>query len=194
MNAVRSEHPEIDPHATAVSIGPLKRRHLRAVMRIEQVVYPRPWTLSVFHGELAMKRQRVYLAAKVGSQLVGYAGAMLVESDVHVTNIAVAPAWRRHKIGTRLLATVARQGIARGGQNLTLEVRVSNVAAQELYRRFGLTPAGMRRRYYENTEDAIVMWANDIHEPAYAARLDQLMTEVPGTTIYEPGITSGGLS
>ncbi len=191
MNAVRSEVPMPDPAATAVRIGPLKRRHLRTVMRIEQLVYPRPWTVGVFHGELALKRERVYLAAKVGSQVVGYAGAMLVEHDIHITNIAVDPQWHRHKIGTRLLATVVVQGIARGAQNLTLEVRVSNVGAQELYRRFGLSPAGIRRRYYENSEDAIVMWANDVHLPEYEHRLARLVAAVPGSTTYESVIVPG---
>ncbi|MCU1345839.1 MAG: ribosomal-protein-alanine acetyltransferase [Acidimicrobiia bacterium] len=191
MSAMRSESPVPDPQATSVRVGPLKRRHLRAVMRIEQQVYPRPWTMGVFHGELALKRERVYLAAKVGSQLVGYAGAMLVEGDIHITNIAVDPQWHRHKIGTRLLATVVRQGIARGAHNLTLEVRVSNVGAQELYRRFGLSPAGMRRRYYENSEDAIVMWANDVHLPEYEERLQRLMAAVPGSTTYESLIVVG---
>ncbi len=174
-----------DPSALMVKVGPLKRRHLRSVLRIEQQVYPRPWTLAVFHGELALKQERCYLAARVGSRVVGYAGVMLVDADAHVTNIAVDPTWQRHHIGTRLLVALARQSVIRGSRNLTLEVRVSNVGAQEMYRSFGFAPAGMRRRYYENVEDAIVMWANDIDQPAYADRLESLMAATPGATVYE---------
>jgi ribosomal-protein-alanine N-acetyltransferase len=54
---------------------------------------------------------------------------------------------------------------------LTLEVRHTNTAAQELYRRFGFVPAGVRRKYYENTDDAIVMWCQDIQQDAFRQRL-----------------------
>ena len=70
-----------------------------------------------------------------------------------------------HGIGTRLLAELAWAAIERGCAAMTLEVRVTNVGAQELYRRFGFAPAGVRKRYYENTEDAIVMWCHDIDTP-----------------------------
>jgi len=58
---------------------------------------------------------------------------------------------------------------------MTLEVRHTNVAAQSLYRRFGFVPAGIRKRYYENTEDALVMWAHDIQDAAYQTRLENVM-------------------
>ena len=80
---------------------------------------------------------------------------------------------------------MVRQSLARGAKNLTLEVRVSNAAAQELYRRFGMMPAGVRRKYYENTDDAIVMWANDIDSDAYLSRLVSIEQSVPGSTTFE---------
>jgi ribosomal-protein-alanine N-acetyltransferase len=102
---------------------------------------------------------------------------MFVVDDAHVTNIAVAGAHRRSGVGTRLLAEQAWAAIAHGCQALTLEVRASNEAAQALYREFGFVPAGVRKRYYENTEDAIVMWCTDIAETAYRERLASLCPE-----------------
>jgi ribosomal-protein-alanine N-acetyltransferase len=64
-------------------------------------------------------------------------------------------------------------------------VRVGNDGAQQLYRRFGFVPAGMRKRYYEGTDDAIVMWAHDIGEPAYRARLDEIERSIGGLTEWE---------
>ena len=62
--------------------------------------------------------------------------------------------------------------MARGATALTLEVRPSNHGAQELYRRFGFAPAGMRKLYYRDPdEDGLIMWAHDIDEPAYLTRL-----------------------
>ena len=154
-------------------IEPMRRRHLRNVLTIEARVYPKPWTLGVFHTELEAARvgDRHYVVARVDGEVVGYGGVMFVGDEAHVTNIAVDPDWHRRRIGSRLLVALAHIAIERGCRHLSLEVRVSNTAAQELYRRFGFAPAGIRQRYYENVEDAIVMWCHDIDTPAYLERL-----------------------
>ena len=180
--AARVPEP-IDPAALAVTIVPMRRRHLRSVLRIEAQVYPRPWSLSLFVSELALRTSRAYIVARVDGNLAGYAGMMFAGDDAHVTTIAVDPEWHRHKIGTRLLLQLAREAVVRGARHLTLEVRVSNTAAQGLYRRFGFRPAGIRKNYYvETNEDALVMWADDIDTPDYAARLTAIEAGVPGTT------------
>ena len=103
-----------------------------------------------------------------------------------ITTLAVDPAWHRQHLGTRLLHALATAAIERGAKNLTLEVRASNQAAQELYRSFGFAPAGIRKGYYvETKEDAIIMWANDVDSPGYAERLAALEAAVPGTTTHE---------
>lgn len=178
--------PQPEPQDLDVVVGPMRRRHLRGVMRIEQQVYPRPWSMGLFMTELAYRESRVYLTARVGSSVVGYGGLMLVVDDGHITTLAVDPRWHRYKLGTRILLTLARSGIDRGAKNLTLEVRASNAPAQALYRAFGFAPAGVRKGYYvETKEDAIVMWANDVDTPAYADRLVALEATVPGTTVLE---------
>jgi ribosomal-protein-alanine N-acetyltransferase len=174
------------PTELDVTVTPMRRRHLRGVLRIESQVYPRPWSLGLFMSELGFRNSRVYLVARVGSSVVGYAGLMLVAGDGHVTTIAVDPDWHRSKIGTRLLLHLARQGIAHGVDNLTLEVRVGNTGAQEMYRAFGFAPAGVRKGYYtETNEDAIVMWATDVGTPEYAARLAAIEAAMPGTTTLD---------
>jgi ribosomal-protein-alanine N-acetyltransferase len=169
-----------------VTMAPLRRRHLRSVLRIEAQVYPRPWSLGLFMSELALKTTRSYLAAKVGNEVVGYAGLMITGSDAHVTTVAVDPAWQRQGIGTRLMLGLSDAAVARGCTGLTLEVRVSNTGAQAMYRRFGFAPAGVRKNYYtETNEDAIVMWAHDIDLPEHRARLDAIAAAVSGTTAWE---------
>jgi [ribosomal protein S18]-alanine N-acetyltransferase len=164
-------------------IEPLRRRHLANVMNIERVSYPKPWSLEVFHSELelARKGERHYIVARAGAEVVGYAGLMFVVGDAHVTNIAVAPDRQRSGVATRLLAEVAWRAIGRGCEAMTLEVRASNTGAQALYRSFGFVPAGVRQRYYENTEDAIVMWCHDIGEDSFCKQLASLSPEsAPG--------------
>ena len=172
--------------ASHVTISPMRRRHLRNVLRIEAEVYPRPWSLGLFMSELGLKTTRVYLVARIHNQVVGYAGLMLTGSDGHVTTVAVDPEWQRNGIATRLLLGLTGAAIARGCTGLTLEVRASNDGAKELYRRFGFAPAGVRKNYYtETNEDAIVMWAHDVDLPAHRERLDAIAATLPGTTTWE---------
>lgn len=181
---------DIDPAASAteVHLVPMRRRHLRSVTRIESQVYPRPWSLPLFMSELNLRSSRVYYVARIDGSVVGYCGLMLVQEDAHITTIAVDPAWHRHKVGTRLLLNAVRQAAARGAQRLTLEVRMSNAGAQDLYQKFGFEPAGVRKNYYaESKEDALIMWAYGIDTDAYASRLARIEAAIPGSTLIEDG-------
>jgi [ribosomal protein S18]-alanine N-acetyltransferase len=157
-------------------IVPMRRAHIRKIMPIEQQVYPRPWTPQVFVEELEQARvgKRHYLVGTIGNELVGYGGLLYVENDAHVTNIAVDPMWRSRGIATELLLDLAWEANRRGCEAMTLEVRHTNVAAQQLYRRFGFVPAGVRKKYYENRDDAIVMWCAGVQEPEFAERLRKI--------------------
>jgi ribosomal-protein-alanine N-acetyltransferase len=175
-----------DADALEVHITPMRRRHLRGVLRIEQQVYPRPWTFGLFLGEISQRASRVYVVARVGAEVVGYAGMFRAVDDGHVTTIAVDPAWQRHGIATRMLLALARAAVERGCRNLTLEVRMSNSGAQALYQHFGFVPAGVRKGYYPETrEDALVMWANDVDTETYAVRLREIEAAVPGRTVID---------
>jgi ribosomal-protein-alanine N-acetyltransferase len=172
--------------AVTVVVAPMRRRHVRSVLRIEEQVYPRPWTSSLFLSELALRSSRAYYIARVGREIVGYAGVMISFEDSHVTTLAVDPAWQRRGIATRLMVALVRESLVRGAQHMTLEVRMSNKGAQDLYRRFGFAPVGVRKNYYpETNEDALVMWVHDIDAPEYARLLTGLEGRVPGDTVYE---------
>lgn len=169
--AERGDIPRADV-VGALRVVPMRRRHLRSVVRIEEECYPRPWSATLFLSELAQRATRRYTVGTIGPLLVGYAGLMLVEDEGHITTMTVDPDWHRHGIGTLLLLDLARAAPALGVRHMTLEVRAGNSAAQVLYRRFGFAPAGVRRNYYAETgEDAIVMWVHDIDGDAYATRL-----------------------
>ena len=162
---------------TSIEIEPMRRRDLKVVMPIEDATYPTSWSRRVFEGELDQVRSgsRYYVVAKDGRRVTGYAGLWLLTDpdgdQAHVTNIVVDRSRRREGIATQLM--LHHEHVARGLDcgAWTLEVRASSTGAQELYRRFGFAPAGVRRRYYDNTEDAIVMWCHDMHTDEYAARL-----------------------
>ena len=157
----------------------MRRRHLKAIMPIEEVVYPRPWSVGVFNAEIDLTKsgERYYVVGTIDGRLVGYAGMLFTPDDAHVTNIAVDPEWQRRGIATELLLELCWKACERECQGMSLEVRVSNTAAQALYARFGFVPAGVRRKYYENVEDAIVMWCHDISSAEMAHRLRAIEEE-----------------
>ena len=167
-----------------VVLQSMRRRDLRSVLRIEAQVYPRPWTLTLYMSELNLRSGRHYVVARYGGRVVGYSGLLFTADEAHVTTIAVDPEVHRQRVGTRLLLHQAYVARERGARHLTLEVRVSNVPAQHLYRRFGFQPEGVRKNYYaEVNEDGLVMWARDIDTPVYADHLAALEADLPSPTL-----------
>ena len=97
----------------------------------------------------------------------------LAFDEAHVTTIGVDPAHRGRGFGELLLLCMFDEAIARGANWLTLEVRVTNAAAQALYRKYGFTAHGTRKRYYsDNNEDALIMWSPALGEPEYRAEVE----------------------
>lgn len=182
----RDRGPRAGGSPTAVVLEPMRRRHLRAVVRIEAHSPHRPWSLGLFMSELSARSGRVYAVAKSGSTVVGFAGMLFSATDAHVTTITVHPDWHRRGVGTRLMLLLARQAREWGMSALTLEVGVGNDPAIGLYRRFGLAPAGTRKNYYTETgEDALIMWAHDVDGVEYAARLDRIEGALEGGLVAE---------
>lgn len=164
-----------------IEITRMKRRHLRKVLNIEARVYPRPWSMSLFMSELAQRSTRSYLVARHEGVVVGYCGMMFASDEAHVTNIAVDPDFHGLKIGTRLLLTSITEAIARGCNTVSLEVRVTNQVAKEMYTKFGFHSTGVRKGYYvETREDALVMEVPDITTTEYRHRLNRIRMSFDG--------------
>src|SRR2546429_8997426 len=83
-----------------LEIGRMRRRHLRGVMAIERNVYPRPWSPNLFLSEMNELRNRAYLVARIGRDVVGYGGILCYGGEGHVTTIAVGPEHHRRRTGT----------------------------------------------------------------------------------------------
>jgi [ribosomal protein S18]-alanine N-acetyltransferase len=159
----------------------MRRRHLRGVMAIERRVYPRPWSPSLFISEMTVGRGRAYLVALESRQVVGYGGLISYGDEAHVTTIAVEPERHRLGIGTRLMYELIRRAQEMGAHAVSLEVRVTNWGAQRMYSRFGFRPVGIRKGYYQETnEDAVVMWTDDIRGTEYDRLLERIGEGFPG--------------
>lgn len=155
-----------------LAVRPLTEDDLENVVEIEAASFTEPWPLHMFQSELAQP-SRVYRAVDRSGSLCGYAGMMLVGEDAHIVTLAVMPGERRRGVGSLLMVSLIEAARVHGTRNLTLEVRRSNDAAQDLYRRFGFEEVGLRRDYYR-TEDAVVMWAVDIDSDIYQGTLDAM--------------------
>jgi ribosomal-protein-alanine N-acetyltransferase len=169
----------------------MRRRHLKGVMAIERQVYPRPWSPNLFVAEMNETRDRLYLVARVDREVVGYGGLMVNGDEGHVTTIAVDPANHRRKVGTRLLFELIQGAMRMGATAVSLEVRVTNWGAQRMYGRFGFRPVGIRKNYYQETnEDALIMWTDDIRTPGYARRLERIVQDAP-PVVRDPDVRAG---
>jgi ribosomal-protein-alanine N-acetyltransferase len=113
------------------------------------------------------------------ASIVGFAGLWLMVDEAHVTTIAMHPNFRRRGLGEYMLASLVDIAYEIGAKWVTLEVRVTNYNAQNLYRKYGFREAGLRHRYYsDNQEDALIMWTDEIHSPAYKERFQELKTDL----------------
>lgn len=130
---------------------------LDEVMAIERTSFRHPWSSNFFLEELQVACARSILA-QVNDKIVGYVLFWLLPEEVDIHNIAVHTGFRRQHIGQTLLEQVVAVARGRDSCRVTLEVRVSNIAAQKLYESVGFANKGLRKGYYsDDGEDAVIM-------------------------------------
>ena len=132
-----------------------------AVHAIEVAVFPTPWTLDSFYYEMNENQFAHYLVAEDNGEIVGFCGLWLVIDAAQITNVAVVEKMRGRKLGEALMQEAIRISKEAEMEIMTLEVRVSNEVAQNLYRKLGFQDGAIRKGYYtDNGEDALLMWVN----------------------------------
>jgi len=145
------------------------------VVRIERASFTTTWPSDAFYNELSTNKLAHYYVGRVNDKLVSYGGIWVIFEDSHITTIAVDPEQRGHKYGELMLIYLLDEAIERGAAWMTLEVRESNVPAQQLYRKYGFTTVTTRKGYYsDNGENALVMWAGNLKGDLYRTRLRAL--------------------
>jgi [ribosomal protein S18]-alanine N-acetyltransferase len=155
-----------------VDIRRLSLHDLDAIERIENAVYPTPWSRSMFAGELA-KPSSLSLGGTDPDtgRLIAYLIVSRYVDAWHIMNLAVDPMWRRQGVASRLLDELFALTADDPRRGYTLEVRVSNLTAIALYEHFGFEASGVRRGYYtDNREDALIMWKDPIARGAAQER------------------------
>ena len=144
-----------------IVIEKMKSDDIANVVEVENNSFDIPWSKESFENELKNKLA-MYLVAKVEDKAVGYVGVWKIFDEGHITNVAVHPDYRGQGIGKALISELLYLCEKENIFSLTLEVRKSNVVAQNLYKSFGFIEEGIRKGYYsDNNEDAIIMWLKD---------------------------------
>ena len=148
-------------NAGGLRIAGMTLADLDEVLAIERSVFGEPWARSHFEHEIVNSTISFARVARLDDELAGYLVAWVVWDELHLGNIAVAPALQHRGVATALLNEMMAHAEARACRMATLEVRVSNQRAIALYVRFGFKPIAVRRRYYrDNGEDALIMMAD----------------------------------
>lgn len=142
-----------------IEIVDMNLSHVDGMVELENATFHLPWTRADFEREVNENKMAVYKVAISDGRVVGYAGMWHIVNEGHITNIAVLEDYRKQGIGDMLLEALFDVATEREMIGITLEVKISNLAAQRLYTKKGFRPEGFRKKYYQDTgEDAVIMW------------------------------------
>jgi ribosomal-protein-alanine N-acetyltransferase len=178
-------------------VEPMRLRDIKEVMEIERVSFPSPWSARAYRYELLgndlsyyfvarqrwteetelglLAKARRSLRAGIRPAVLGYGGFWLMLSEAHISTIAVQPNWRQRGIGELLLVVMLDRATELGAEKATLEVRVSNVTAQNLYYKYGFQQVGLRLHYYrDRDEDALSMSTGRLTSAAFQSHFRQV--------------------
>ncbi len=154
-----------------IYVRPMYLSDLDQIMEIEPVAFGvHHWSRQSFINELNNTIGHYITATDQDNHelVLGYSGFWLIGDEAHITTLAVNPDHRRLHIGERLLIHDIIEAERVGAARLTLEVRISNEGAQNLYYKYGFENLGKLKRYYQdNSEDALVLWLNNIRDPKF---------------------------
>ncbi len=186
----------VDLAGLPYAVEPMVLADVPTVAVLEQLVFTMPWPEGAFRSELHVGSTACFLVARylpwvgspavgmtlgghahgraLDSSILGYGGYWPVVEEAHICTLGVRAEWRRRGVGRLLLVALLELAIAQGAEVATLEVRVSNLAAQQLYDSLGFVPVGRRKSYYaDNGEDGLIMTTPSLRTAGYAELLSR---------------------
>lgn len=148
----------------SIKIAPMEQTDINDIIAIEEASYgAHHWSKDSFYAELTNSIARYFVAKDENGTVMGYVGSWFIIEEAHITNISVSPNYRGKGIGEALLYGVIQQCYKEMLKYITLEVRVGNEVAINLYKKYNFNSLGVRKNYYQdNGEDALIMWTENI--------------------------------
>lgn len=165
-----------------VTIQRMKPEDVDGIIKIEESAYgDHHWSKSSFLNEIKNDLAKYYSLYTVNNELAGYAGCWHILDEAHITTIAIAPQFRRRKFAEALLKRIIDDCYLEKIKYITLEVRVSNTPAINLYSKYGFSSFGTRKGYYQdNNEDAIIMWTKNIFFDEFKNQYEEITKKLEG--------------
>lgn len=160
-------------------IREMQKRDIPDIMEIESVSFGEIfWQPEAFMQEIESELGNYFTAEDEKGKIVGYCGFWLILDEGHITTIATHPDYRKKGLGERLLQKIIETGYEKNAKWFTLEVRASNIPAQNMYYKYNFKSLGLRKNYYQdNNEDALVMWTENIWNPDFRKVFEGLKNE-----------------
>ena len=142
-----------------IELKEMTSSYTEGVFNVGKLSLKEAWSLDSINKELDNKNAKYIVAVTENNEVVGFIGLWMVLDEGDITNVAVHPNYRKQKIGSLLMEYVINNMKNWDISSLTLEVRKSNIAAQNLYKKFNFNVSGIRKNFYsDNNEDAYIMW------------------------------------
>jgi ribosomal-protein-alanine N-acetyltransferase len=193
--------------ADRVAVSPMTPDDLDEIMLLERQCFADPWTRRMYLSDLTTNELATYLVVRMAdgkwqiansklqtangegpsafgprpAAIVAYGGLWLLMDEAHIATIASHPDWRGCGLGQWLMLALLDAAIARGAVSSTLEVRAGNLPAKRLYEKLGYEVTGVRKRYYRDGEDGLIMTTPPLAGPAMQARLGAARDDVLAT-------------
>jgi ribosomal-protein-alanine N-acetyltransferase len=185
--------------ADLVTVAPMTPDDLDEIMLLERQCFADPWTRRMYLNDLTTNAMATYLVVRiadgkwqianskwplgradsdVSSAILAYGGFWLLLDEAHIATIASHPEWRGCGLGQWMMLALLDAAQARGAATSTLEVRAGNLPARRLYEKLGYEVAGVRKNYYRDGEDGLIMTTPSLTEPAMQARLTAARQDV----------------
>lgn len=139
-------------------------KHLDDVIKIETQIFPDPWSRKSFQYEILANGYSIPLVLLIDGMVIGYSIIWILFEEFHIANFAIHPDYQQKGLGTYFFNEIMKKAV--GVEYAILEVRDTNVNAIRLYEKFGFKKIVLRKRYYANGDDAIVMrkWLNPVQQ------------------------------
>lgn len=148
---------------TDYAVFDMNSGHIADVIVIENLSFKTPWSRDAFEAELTRNKCARYKVIIKDNRVVAYGGMWVVLDEAHITNVAVHPEYRGIGLGNAIVEELITEAKRNNISAMTLEVRVNNLTAINLYRKYGFIDVALRKNYYQDTgEDAIIMWKYDL--------------------------------
>ena len=191
--------------ADLVTVAPMTPDDLDEIMPLERQCFADPWTRRMYLSDLTTNEAATYLVVRHGdtgtrgrgegqavedglavspclrvpaSPILAYGGLWLLLDEAHIATVASHPDWRGCGLGQWLMLALLDAAMARGAATSTLEVRAGNLPARRLYEKLGYEVAGVRKRYYRDGEDGLIMTTPPLADPVMQTRLGAARADV----------------